>query len=119
LIGEPGIGKSATLDQNVKEIQLRSISQERCLRFDLRAYGSEQRLQREIFEHPDILTWECDTSTLHLFLDSLDESLLRVDTVTDMIAEAMERFPLARLLLRITHELRNVYGFPSSSPQTE
>jgi len=58
------------------------------LHFDLRAYGSEQQLQRALFDHPEILSWQGDTSVLYLCLDSLDESLLRVDTVTDMIAQA-------------------------------
>jgi len=102
LLGEPGIGKSTALATHVLETQQRSSTEMHCLHFDLRAYGSEQRLQRVLFDHPEIVSWQGDaTSALHLFLDSLDESLLRIDTVTDMLVEELERWPRHRLFLRI------------------
>jgi predicted NACHT family NTPase len=101
LLGEPGIGKSSALATNVQETQQRNGAEMPCLRFDLRAYNSEQRLQRALFEHPEIVRWQGDSSELHLFLDSLDESLLRIATVTDMTIEEMEHWPRERLFLRI------------------
>ena len=101
LLGEPGIGKSTALATHVLETQHRSSTAMHCLHFDLRAYGSEQRLQRTLFDHPEIVSWQGDTSVLHLFLDSLDESLLRIDTVADMLVEELGRWPLHRLFLRI------------------
>src|SRR6266567_1672824 len=101
LLGEPGIGKSNACATQVLETQQRSGAEVRCLHFDLRAYSSEQRLQRSLFDHSEIVSWQGDTSALHLFLDSLDESLLRVDTVTDMLVEELERWPHHRLFLRI------------------
>ncbi len=101
LLGEPGIGKSNALATHVLETQQRGGAEVRYLHFDLRAYGSEQRLQRALFDHSEIVSWQGDTSVLHLFLDSLDESLLRVDTVTDMLIEELERWPRHRLFLRI------------------
>jgi hypothetical protein len=101
LLGEPGIGKTTALATHVREIQQQSSPALRCLRIDLRAYGSEQRLQRALFDHPEIISWQGDTSILHLFLDSLDESLLRIDTVTDMLIEELECWPRQRLFLRI------------------
>ncbi len=107
LLGEPGIGKSTALAAHVLEIQQRSSPEMHCLYVDLRAYGSEQRLQRVLFDHPEIASWQGDTSVLHLFLDSLDESLMRIDTVTDMIAEELERWPHHRLFLRIACRTAN------------
>jgi predicted NACHT family NTPase len=101
LLGEPGIGKSNAFATYVLETQQRCDAEIRCLPFDLRAYNSEQRLQRALFEHPEVVCWQRDASILHLFLDSLDESLLHVDTVTDMIVEELERWPSERLFLRI------------------
>ena len=101
LLGEPGIGKSTALATHVLEIQQRSSAAVRCLHIDLRAYGSEQRLQHALFDHPEIISWLSDTSALHLFLDSLDESLLRIDTVTDMLVEELGCWPRQRLFLRI------------------
>ncbi len=101
LLGEPGIGKSNALATHVLETQQRGGAEVRYLHFDLRAYGSEQRLQRALFDHSEVVSWQGDTSVLHLFLDSLDESLLRVDTVTDMLIEELERWPRHRLFLRI------------------
>ena len=46
LLGEPGIGKSTALATHVLETQQHSSTAMHCLHFDLRAYGSEQRLQR-------------------------------------------------------------------------
>lgn len=101
LLGEPGIGKSTALATYLQKAQYDKSAQTRYLHRDLRAYSSELQLQRALFSHPEITSWQSDSSILHLFLDSLDESLLYIKTVTDMILEELQCWPSHRLFLRI------------------
>ena len=73
----------------------------KALRLDLRSYGSEERLYRALFEGPDFRQWIEGGHVLHLYLDSFDECLLRVDTVASMLADELPKYPLSRLKLRI------------------
>ena len=73
LLGEPGIGKTRTMDAERTAINAR-IEQEgdQTIWLDLRSYGSEDRLVRELFESPKFISGENDTHRLYVFLDSLD-----------------------------------------------
>lgn len=69
--------------------------------FNLRAYQSAEHLCRDLFEGTEILAWQASHSQLHLFLDSLDEGLLEINTLANLIVDRLARLPLERLLLRI------------------
>src|SRR5262245_47070029 len=72
LLGEPGIGKSTAIAHIARATP-------GTVRFiDLKNYGSEDRLIKELFESVWWKTWLADDSQLILFLDSLDEGLMRV-----------------------------------------
>jgi hypothetical protein len=71
------------------------------LYFDLRAYSSEQLLYQKIFEGPEVKAWKEGTSQLTLHLDSLDEALLRIDSIASLLAAEIPRLPTKRLYLRI------------------
>jgi hypothetical protein len=58
-------------------------------------------LHKRIFENPDFLSWINDESQLVLQLDSLDEGLLRIDSIANLLAEELPRYPTKRLSLRI------------------
>jgi predicted NACHT family NTPase len=103
LLGEPGIGKTATLrleSERHKETAVRDGNQ-LCDFIDLRAYGDERRLIDRLFESPTARQWKAGAQRLHLFLDSLDECLLRIDTVAALLPEELSKQPLDRLSLRI------------------
>ena len=102
LLGEPGIGKSIALkiEQSDIERQARKVGEE-TLWIDLRAYQTDIRLEQAIFQHPIFANWLKGEHRLHVFLDSLDECLLRIDTVASLLAEEFKKYPIDRLFLRI------------------
>ncbi|HSK72810.1 MAG TPA: hypothetical protein VK892_14005, partial [Pyrinomonadaceae bacterium] len=99
LLGEPGMGKSneikkiyetQTIDENSKKLY-----------FNLSSYGDENRLVRDIFDSDEIRQWKNASSNLYLFLDSLDEALLNINTIALLLADEIEKLPKERLFLRI------------------
>ncbi len=56
---------------------------------------------RTLFGDQTFLSWVNNNHRLHLFLDSLDECLLRIDTLTALLSEEFRKYPTERLYLRI------------------
>jgi len=122
LLGEPGIGKTRAL-QDAVELASMSVGNDKLFSLDLRSFGSETRLYDAIFKSKKMEEWLSGTHRLHLFLDSFDECLLRVDTVATLLADELkpEKYPINRLLFRIAsrtaefprsleNHLREVWG---------
>jgi predicted NACHT family NTPase len=101
LLGEPGIGKSWTLRSDSPEVRASLRDGERFHYLDLRSFGEESRLVRHLFESDEIQSWRNSNDNLHVFLDSLDECLLRIDHVAALLAEEFRKVPVERLRLRI------------------
>lgn len=101
LLGEPGIGKSWTLRSNSPEVRASLREGERLHYLDLRSFGEESRLVRHLFESDEIRSWRDSDECLHVFLDSLDECLLRIDHVAALLAEEFRKLPVDRLRLRV------------------
>jgi predicted NACHT family NTPase len=101
-LGEPGMGKSRTLSDELKRIDavLRERG-EKTLWFDLRSYGSEDRLTRDLFEGQVFREWAAGSYILHLFLDSLDEGLLGIRILASLLADGLKRYPAERLRVRV------------------
>ena len=91
LLGEPGIGKSASFKAEFESIE-KAIStiNDITLWFDLRDYSSDDRLERTVFKHEVVEKWRNGQHTLHLFFDSLDEALLRLDNVSRVLLSELE-----------------------------
>lgn len=102
LLGEPGIGKTHAM-QTAQNVIFNKIKEkgEQILCFDLRSYGSEDRLVRNLFENTTFLSWKEGKHRLHVFLDSLDECLLRIDTLATLLIDELKKYPIKRLSLRI------------------
>jgi len=102
LLGEPGIGKSTTMraERNAVDDAVRAEGA-KTMWLDLRSCGSEARLVNKLFASQEFAVWLEGDHRLHLFLDSLDECLLRVDTVAALLVDELENFPVERLSLRI------------------
>lgn len=104
LLGEPGMGKTRTLHAQRTAIDTQ-VEEEggRTLWLDLRSYASEERLIRDLFGNQTFLAWASRTFRLHIFLDSLDECLLRINTVAPILVEEFQKYStsLDRLSLRI------------------
>jgi predicted NACHT family NTPase len=99
LLGEPGIGKSTVILSEYNSLEV--LAPTHKIYLDLRSVGSEAQLNRKLFDHENFQNWKNDAFSLHLFLDSLDECLLRVDTVANLLADEFRDCPIDRLSLRI------------------
>ena len=96
LLGEPGMGKSTALRDAFEQ-------QDGPKAFvDLRPCASGQDVREAIFRRADYLAWLTSGSALALFIDSLDECLLRVDNVAAILADGFAQAPTDRLFLRLT-----------------
>lgn len=99
LLGEPGSGKTEALRNIVK------MKVDNSLHIDLRSYGTEDRLIRNLFENPLFTSCMNGERALHLFLDSLDECLLRIEHIAALLSEEFEKYKenpnLNNLYLRI------------------
>ena len=102
LLGEPGIGKSATLQAEFTASEQQTQEDGRVyIHVDLRSFSSEVLLHRRVFESAEFTAWEAGNSHLVLYLDSLDEALLRIDSVAALLADELPRHPTARMSIRI------------------
>jgi len=102
LLGEPGIGKSTTLLEEAERIDKQAVAEDTIsIHVDLRAYSSETLLHKKVFESAAFMSWAQGTSRLVLHLDSLDEALLRIDSIANLLADELPRYSASRLFLRI------------------
>ena len=102
LLGEPGIGKSYAMQMERNAVDTKvGESGGKTLWLDLHSYGDEDRLVRALFENQAFTDWLEGEHKLHLFLDSLDECLLRVNTVAELLGDELAKYPVERLCLRI------------------
>lgn len=99
LLGEPGIGKTFAI-KSAKESVLENETDLVDI-VDLRGYGEESRLVKRLFESDKFLQWKNGNKRLHLFLDSLDECLLRIDTIAVLLRDELSEYPVDRLSIRI------------------
>jgi hypothetical protein len=102
LLGEPGIGKSTALKEEASRVeQLAAHSGHVSIYVDLRDFSSEDRLCKRIFESKKFLAWKNGNTYLYLHLDSLDEALLRIDTIANLLASELRDTPTDRMSIRI------------------
>lgn len=101
LLGEPGIGKTYALKEAKDVIEARSDEKDRTHWVDLGRSRSEDKLIRDIFEHETFISWQNGGNSLYLFLDSLDECILRIDTIASLLIDEFKRYPRQRLFLYI------------------
>jgi predicted NACHT family NTPase len=99
LLGEPGIGKSTTLKEEADRIA--ALREAVSIYVDLRDFSSETRLHRRTFESEKFIGWKNGTSQLFLHLDSLDEVLLRIDSIANLLASELSEVPAERMSIRI------------------
>ncbi|HOC93377.1 MAG TPA: hypothetical protein PKH33_13560 [bacterium] len=100
LLGEPGIGKTTAVEKEINALKER-VTDDKILHFHLGEFGNEERLFKIVFEDIAFVNWRNGAHNLHLFLDSLDECLIRIDVSAKLIENALQRSPIERLFLRI------------------
>jgi hypothetical protein len=101
LLGEPGIGKSTTLQGTYDSLAQQKHEHAHVFMHDLRAFSSDVFLRSRVFESSEFSAWRNGNSQLTLYLDSLDEALLRVDSVAAFLADELTRHPTTRMSIRI------------------
>ncbi|MCF6287495.1 MAG: ATP-binding protein [Candidatus Hydrogenedentes bacterium] len=104
ILGEPGIGKSTILrDMQQAHSSIASDSKNpHSLFMNLSSFGQEERLINAVFRAPEIQAWIAGSYDYYLFLDSLDEALIRIDTLTAILVEQLKALPTERLFLRLS-----------------
>ncbi|WNG34006.1 hypothetical protein F0U61_10430 [Archangium violaceum] len=102
LLGEPGMGKATTLEQE------RPAIEQHCARtgagllwLDLKSFGSEDRLFRALFEDEMLKSWKQGSHALYVVLDSFDECHLRINTLSNLLIHELKKLPIERLRLFI------------------
>ena len=102
LLGEPGIGKSTALKEEAARIAaLPAAVGVASIYADLRNFSSELLLHQRVFESEQFTAWKTDRSHLFLHLDSLDEALLRINSIANLLASELPRLATDRLSIRI------------------
>jgi hypothetical protein len=103
LLGEPGIGKSSELRREYDRVcAIPEGSRPETIYIDLKVSSSEEALYRRIFEAPAFLRWKTGAGHLILYLDSLDEAMLRIETLANLLAEELLKIAASgRLSVRV------------------
>jgi hypothetical protein len=101
ILGEPGTGKTYALKDAKDAIEARSDETSKTLWVDLARSRNEDKLVRDIFGHETFISWLNGGNKLYLFLDSLDERILRIDTIASLLIDEFKKYPVQRLSLHI------------------
>jgi predicted NACHT family NTPase len=103
LLGEPGIGKSQAMEDLKKHTKKAIAGNHKIVELNLHSYSSEDRLIHKLFESATFTDWINGTHRLYVFLDSLDEGLLRIETLAALLVEEFGEYydKLDRLYLRL------------------
>ena len=102
LLGEPGIGKTHAMQSEKRAIDSKITSMGgMTLWLNLRSYRSEDRLVRNLFESQEFISYLKGEYQLHIFLDSLDECLFKIDTLSALLVEEFNKYPIENLFLRL------------------
>lgn len=102
LLGEPGIGKSTSIAECIAKS--RSLApQDLHFHLNLNEFGSEDRLERNLFQSEKVKEWTSNGQSLHLFLDSLDECGVQIPNIAAMLLRFFQKHKkqLQNLRLRI------------------
>lgn len=100
LLGEAGVGKTSTIKHIVEKLRRQG---EAVIFQDLAEISETRQLEKYVFDHDDFEEWTSGSHDLHLFLDSLDESILSFDTVVSSLTRELGQIGtnLEKLKLRI------------------
>jgi predicted NACHT family NTPase len=99
MLGEAGMGKSTAAKQAYELIKAGGGE---CLWIGLGDYNSDTDLCNAIFRNSTFQSWLQGNNHLHLFLDSLDEGMLSIQTLVRILKREFDKLSCDRLSLRIT-----------------
>lgn len=99
LIGEPGLGKTTELRSDFERVERLGHAAQFI---NLGSTRDDSRLEGKIFGTDVFREWKQGSHHLHLYLDALDEALLRLETISDLLLEGLDDVALDRLSLRLS-----------------
>ena len=83
LLGEPGLGKSDALREHQAKLASHSdVPTPQVMFVDLKDFGSDAALSRDVFDSEAMQSWKRGNSHLYLLLDSFDEGLLSIEALS-------------------------------------
>ncbi len=96
LLGEPGIGKSSTLETEYKVLaQGESDPRRIFIHVDLRSFSSDVLLHNRVFGSPEFI------APSHPLSRQLGRGVLRVDSVAALLADELPRYATSRMSVRM------------------
>jgi len=102
LLGEPGIGKTTAMEKFYNNFESNYRTNNTEVNFiRLEHIGTEMRFVSEVFENPKFQEWLESDYDLHLLLDSFDECVLRINVLSQLLINQLQRYPIERLYIRI------------------
>jgi predicted NACHT family NTPase len=102
MLGEPGMGKTYAITMEAANTEARVRGDGGLvLSLDLGSFSSEERLERKLFASAQFTAWVQGEHRLHLFLDGLDEGVLGTSTLSSLLADELQKYPVERLHLRL------------------
>ena len=101
LLGEPGIGKTTVMRTHRRLLSGAGRVPD-VVAPELDAFGSEERLIRDVFGSPRVRSWLAGDAELCLLLDGVDEIAARLPSFAALAAEYLRSWPAERLLLRLS-----------------
>jgi hypothetical protein len=99
LLGEPGMGKSTEIKRMFENFTETETSKK--LFHNLSSSPDTSHLYKKIFEHQKFIDWKNGSGTLHLFLDSLDEALFHIETLSALLIDEFNEVQTHRLFVRL------------------
>jgi len=103
LLGEPGVGKTTSLQLECKKLQECIEKDDQSIWEDLKDYHDVNYLNTKVFKSKAFLAWTRGSYNLHLFFDSLDECQIHIDNIGRVILKELKtnNYPIERFYLRI------------------
>src|SRR5260370_21757885 len=102
LLGEPGMGKTTTLNQEASRLEADArATGDLVLRVDLAGCGTDVFVSHSIFESEEFRSWKEGRGRLQLFLDGFDTCLQYVPTLVALLLNRFAKESRDRLWLRI------------------
>ncbi len=92
------MGKSYEI-KRIKDIETQDENSKDYI--NLSSYSDEANLIKRIFESEKIKTWKDNETIFYLYLDSLDEALLNINTLANLLADKLSELPTERLYFRV------------------
>lgn len=100
LLGESGMGKTEAMKAERVALEAELVARGNVVTWvDLLAIGSAEQLDRDVLQ--PLRTTQVEAGLHYLFLDGLDESLLRLSSIKKMLVAALNAAPAGHVRLRI------------------